>query len=151
MRDKVIDSARRLGLELDVRTLDHSTATVQDAADAVGCAAGEIAKSLVFVADGDPVMCIAAGGHRVDLDRLAGVLDVAAIRQASPDEVRAATGFAVGGVPPFGHDLPTVLDEALLAHGCVWAAAGDGHSLFSVDPRRLVACTGATVAAVAAA
>jgi len=151
MRDKVIDSARRLGLELDVRTLDHSTATVQDAADAVGCAAGEIAKSLVFVADGDPVLCIAAGSHRVDLDRLAGVLDVAAVRQASPDEVRAATGFAVGGVPPFGHDLPTVLDEALLAHGCVWAAAGDGHSLFSVDPRRLVDCTGATVAAVAAA
>jgi len=150
MRDKVIDSARRLGLELDVRTLDHSTATVQDAADAVGCAAGEIAKSLVFVADGDPVLCIAAGSHRVDLDRLAGVLDVAAVRQASPDEVRAATGFAVGGVPPFGHDLPTVLDEALLAHGCVWAAAGDGHSLFSVDPQRLVDCTGATVAAVAA-
>ena len=150
MRDKVIDSARRLGLEVDVRTLDHSTATVQDAADAVGCAAGEIAKSLVFVADGDPVMCIASGSHRVDLDRLAGVLDVAEIRQASPDEVRAATGFAVGGVPPFGHDLPTVLDERLLAHGCVWAAAGDGHSLFSVDPQRLVDCTGATVAPVAA-
>jgi prolyl-tRNA editing enzyme YbaK/EbsC (Cys-tRNA(Pro) deacylase) len=149
VRDKVIDSARRLGLDVDVRTLDRSTATVQDAADAVGCAAGEIAKSLVFVADGDPVLCIASGAHRVDLDRLAGVLDVAAVRQATPDEVRAATGFAVGGVPPFGHDIPTVLDETLLTHGCVWAAAGDGHSLFSVDPQRLVDCTGATVARVA--
>lgn len=149
MRDTVIDSARRLGLEVDVRRLDQSTATVGEAAKAVGCEPAEIAKSLVFVADGDPVLCIASGSHRVDLDLLAGVLDVAAVRQASPDEVRAATGYPVGGVPPFGHDLPAVLDETLLAHERVFAAGGDGHSLFAVDPRKLVECTGARVAAIA--
>lgn len=149
MRDTVIASARRLGLEVDVRRLEQSTATVGDAANAVGCEPAEIAKSLVFVADGDPVLCIASGSHRVDLDLLAGVLDVAEVRQASPDEVRAATGYPVGGVPPFGHDLPAVLDETLLAHDRVFAAGGDGHSLFAVDPRKLVECTGASVAAVA--
>ena len=116
MRDKVIETAKRLGLEVDVRRLDASTATVQEAADAVGCPAAQIAKSLVFVADGDPVLCIASGAHRVQTDRLADVLDVAEVRQATPEEVRAATGFSVGGVPPFGHGLPVVLDETLLDH-----------------------------------
>jgi prolyl-tRNA editing enzyme YbaK/EbsC (Cys-tRNA(Pro) deacylase) len=133
MREKVIDSAKRLGLDVEVKRLDASTATVQQAAEAVGCPAGQIAKSLVFVADGDPVLCIASGA-------LADVLDVAEVRQASPSEVRAATGFAVGGVPPFGHGLPVVLDEVLLEHELVWAAGGDGHSLFAVDPRELARC-----------
>lgn len=148
MREKVIDSARQLGLEVEVQRLPASTATVQDAAAAVGCPDAQIAKSLVFVADGDPVLCIASGCHRVNLGRLADVLDVAEIRQATADEVRAATGFAVGGVPPFGHGLPVVLDEALLAHREVWAAGGDGHSLFSVDPRELQRCTQASVAPI---
>ncbi len=78
----------------------------------------------MFVADGDPVLCIASGSHRVDPGRLADALDVAEVRQASPDEVRAATGFSVGGVPPFGHDLPVVFDESLLDHERVCAAAG---------------------------
>ncbi len=148
MRDKVIDAARELGLDVEVQTLDRSTATAQEAAGAVGCDESQIAKSLVFLADGDPVLCIASGAHRVDPSRLADVLDAAEITQASPDQVRAATGFAVGGVPPFGHGLPVVLDESLLRHEQVWAAAGDGHSLFAVDPRELVRCTGATVADV---
>ena len=115
VRDKVIESARRLGLEVDVRNLDSSTATVGEAAQAVGCEDAQIAKSLVFVCDGDPVVCIASGAHRVDTDLLADVFDCAEVRQASPDEVRAATGYSVGGVAPFGHDLPTVMDEDLLA------------------------------------
>lgn len=148
MRDKVIESARRLGLEVDVRNLDSSTATVGEAARAVGCQNAQIAKSLVFVCDGDPVVCIASGAHRVDVNRLAEVVDCAEVRQASPDEVRAATGYSVGGVAPFGHDLPTVMDEDLLEHDCVWAAAGDGHSLFEVNPRKLANCTGAQLARV---
>ncbi|MEK6228817.1 MAG: YbaK/EbsC family protein [Actinomycetota bacterium] len=148
MRQKVIDRARELGLEVDVRRLSGTTATVGDAARAVGCQEAEIAKSLVFVADGDPVLCIASGSHRVDLGRLADALDVAEVRQATPDEVRAATGFPVGGVPPFGHDLPVVFDESLLEHERVYAAGGDGHSLFEVDPGRLLECTGATPAPV---
>ena len=149
MRDKVIDSARRLGLEVDVQRLESSTRTVSEAATAVGCGEAEIAKSIVFVADGEPVLCIASGAHRVNTDKLAEALDVAELRQAAPDEVRAATGFPVGGVPPFGHDLTVVLDEALLAHDRVWAAGGDGHSLFAVDPRRLADCVSPTVAPIA--
>lgn len=148
MREKVIDRARQLGLEVDIRRLDESTATVAAAAAAVGCDDSRIAKSLVFIADGDPVLCIACGAHRVDTDRLADVLDVAEVRQATPDEVRAATGFSIGGVPPFGHDLPVVLDEALLAHESVWAAGGDSHCLFEVEVSRLAQCTSATVAAI---
>ena len=148
MRDKVIDSARALGLDVHVRRLPDSTATVAQAASAVGCPPERIAKSIVFVADGDPLLCIVSGARRVSVDSLADVLDVAEVRAASPNEVRAATGFAVGGVPPFGHGLPVVLDAALLEQESVWAAGGDGHSLFEVDPRVLVTCTGATVAAV---
>jgi prolyl-tRNA editing enzyme YbaK/EbsC (Cys-tRNA(Pro) deacylase) len=149
MRDKVIATARELGLELNVQSLENSTATAADAARAVGCNEAQIAKSLVFVCDGDPVLCIASGAHRVDLNRLADVFDCAEIRQAAPDEVTAATGYKVGGVPPFGHGLPVVLDEDLLSHELVWAAAGDGHSLFAISPKRLVECTGARVAAIA--
>ena len=149
VRDKVIDSARELGLRVDVRRLEGSTKTVPEAAAAVGCEEAEIAKSIVFIADGDPVVCIASGAHRIDLDKLAEALDVAEIRQAAADEVRAATGFAVGGVPPFGHGLPVVLDESLLEHDLVWAAGGDGHSLFAVDPRRLADCVSASIAPIA--
>ena len=73
---------------------------------------------------------------------------MAEVRQAAADEVRAATGFAIGGVPPFGHDLPVLFDEALLEHERVWAAAGDPHSLFEVDPRELARCVKARVVAV---
>jgi len=148
MRERVIDSARALGLQVEVRRLQESTATVEEAALAVGCPQSEIAKSLVFIADGDPVVCIASGSHRVDVERLADVLDVAEVRCATPDEVRAATGFSAGGVPPFGHGLPVVLDEVLLEHDLVWAAGGDGHSLFQIQPGRLGECTQAIIASV---
>jgi prolyl-tRNA editing enzyme YbaK/EbsC (Cys-tRNA(Pro) deacylase) len=148
MREKVVASARELGLEVDIQRLEVSTRTVEDAAQAVGCGASEIAKSLVFVCDGEPILCIASGEHRVDTDKLAEALDCAEVRQANPDEVRAATGFPIGGVPPFGHDLPVVVDEALLRHEQVWAAGGDGQSLFCVDPHELVSSTGAQVAPV---
>ena len=150
MRDKVIYGARELGLDVDVQRLESSTRTVGEAARAVGCQEGEIAKSIVFVCDGDPIVCVAAGSHRVDVDRVAEALDCAEVRQAAPDEVRAATGFSVGGVPPFGHGLPVVFDEDLLRHERVWAAGGDQHSLFSVDPRELVRCTAARVVPLAA-
>jgi prolyl-tRNA editing enzyme YbaK/EbsC (Cys-tRNA(Pro) deacylase) len=151
MRDRLAECARELGLELRVQRLEASTRTVRDAAEAVGCSEAEIAKSIVFVADGDPVVCVASGRHRIDTDKLADVLDVAEVRQAAADEVRAATGFAIGGVPPFGHDVPVLFDEALLDHERVWAAAGDPHSLFCVNPRELAECTRARVVAVGAA
>jgi len=106
MRSSLAECARELGLEVEVQRLEASTRTVKDAAVAVGCEEAEIAKSIVFVADGDPIVCVASGRHRIDPDKVADALDVAVVRQAAADEVRAATGFAIGGVPPFGHDLP---------------------------------------------
>ena len=120
-----------------MQRLNDSTRTVKDAAQAVGCDESEIAKSIVFVADGDPVVCVASGRHRIDTDKLADLLDVAEIRQAKADEVRAATGFAIGGVPPFGHDLPVVFDETLCGQDRVWAAGGDGNTLMAVEPKSL--------------
>jgi prolyl-tRNA editing enzyme YbaK/EbsC (Cys-tRNA(Pro) deacylase) len=148
VRDRLAECARDLGIEVHVQRLNDSTRTVKDAAQAVGCDESEIAKSIVFVADGDPVVCVASGRHRIDTDKLADLLDVAEIRQAKADEVRAATGFAIGGVPPFGHDLPVLFDEALLDHERVWAAAGDPHSLFEVDPRELAECIRARIVAL---
>lgn len=150
MREKLADRARDLGIALRVQRLESSTRTVKDAAAAVGADESEIAKAIVFIADGDPVLCIASGKHRIDTDKLADALDVAEVRQADAREVRAATGFAIGGVPPFGHDLPVVFDEELLRHERVWAAAGDPHSLFEADPRKLRECIGARVADVGA-
>jgi prolyl-tRNA editing enzyme YbaK/EbsC (Cys-tRNA(Pro) deacylase) len=148
MRDRLAECARQLGLQLHVQRLGASTRTVKDAAVAVGCEEAEIAKSIVFVADGDPVVCVASGRHRIDPQKLADALDVAEVRPAAAEEVRAATGFAIGGVPPFGHDLPVLFDESLLEHERVWAAAGDPHSLFAVDPRELARCVEARVVAV---
>jgi prolyl-tRNA editing enzyme YbaK/EbsC (Cys-tRNA(Pro) deacylase) len=145
VKESVILNARALGLDVEIQHLKSSTRTVSDAADAVGCEEAEIAKSIVFVADGDPVVCIASGAHRIDTAKLAEALDVAEVRQASAEEVRAATGFAIGGVPPFGHGLPVVFDKALLGHARVWAAAGDPHSLFCADPNELAGCTKAKV------
>jgi prolyl-tRNA editing enzyme YbaK/EbsC (Cys-tRNA(Pro) deacylase) len=148
MRDRLVQSARELGLEVQVRRLEASTRTVREAAVAVGCEEAAIAKSIVFVADGDPVVCVASGRHRIDTDKLADALDVAEVRQAAADEVRAATGFAIGGVPPFGHDLPVLFDESLLEHERVWVAAGDPNSLFSIDPQELASCVRARVVAI---
>jgi len=149
VRDRLAECARELGIRVQVQRLAASTRTVADAAVAVGCDEAEIAKSIVFVADGDPVVCVASGQHRVDTKKVADALDVAEVRQAAAEEVRAATGFAVGGVPPFGHDLPVLFDEALLRHPRVWAAAGDANSLFEVNPRELASCIRARVVALA--
>jgi prolyl-tRNA editing enzyme YbaK/EbsC (Cys-tRNA(Pro) deacylase) len=148
VRDRLADCARELGIEVQLQRLEASTRTVADAAVAVGCEEAEIAKSIVFVADGDPVVCVTSGQHRVDTDKVADALDVAEVRQAAAEEVRAATGFAIGGVPPFGHDLPVLFDEDLLRHRRVWAAAGDSHSLFEVDPRELARCIRARIVAL---
>jgi prolyl-tRNA editing enzyme YbaK/EbsC (Cys-tRNA(Pro) deacylase) len=151
MKDKVIQAARDLGLQVDVRTLDTPTRTVAEAAAAVGCENSQIAKTLIFVADGDPVMVVASGAHRVDLDVLADVFDVAQIRQASPEEVRVSTGYPVGGVSPLGCHLPIAFDETLLEYDCVFAAGGDGNTLFQVNPRLLADSLHAKVVRVAPA
>src|SRR5207248_10548080 len=148
MRSKVKEAARELGLDVELKTLDESTATVAEAAAALGCEPGQIAKAIVFVMDGEPVVVVASGSHRIDADKVCEALDCAEGRQASADEVRAATGFAIGGVPPIGHDLPVVFDSALLEYQVIYAAGGDGNTLFAVEPRRLAGCVHALIAPV---
>jgi prolyl-tRNA editing enzyme YbaK/EbsC (Cys-tRNA(Pro) deacylase) len=149
VKDKVIQAARDLGLEVEVRTLESPTRTVAEAAAAVGSEPAQIAKSLVFIADGDPVLVVASGGHRVDPELLAEIFDVAEIRQATADEVRVATGYPIGGVSPLGCHLPIAFDETLLEYDCVFAAGGDGNTLFQVNPRTLADALHARVVQVA--
>jgi Cys-tRNA(Pro) deacylase len=149
MKDKVVKAARDLGLKVDVKTLERPTRTVAEAAEAVGCDPAQIAKTLVFVADGDPVLVVASGAHRVDTEALCDIFDVAEVRQASPDEVRSATGYPVGGVSPLGCDgLSVAFDEDLLQYDVIYVAGGDGNTLFAVDPRTLAECVKAVVARV---
>jgi prolyl-tRNA editing enzyme YbaK/EbsC (Cys-tRNA(Pro) deacylase) len=125
-----------IGLDVEIQELSDSTRTAQEAADAVGAELGQIVKSLVFV-DGDgALLCLCAGDRRVDTGKLAP-----GARQAKPDEVREATGFAVGGVPPLGHDRPvrTVVDESLRRFETLWCAGGTPHAVFSVETEGLLA------------
>src|SRR3954452_9927277 len=145
MREKVIEAARKLGLEIEVRTLDTPTRTADEAAAAVGVDKSQIARSLVFLADGEPILAVVSGAQRVDPDALALSCDCAVIEKASPDDVRAATGFGVGGIPPFGLDLPVLFDETLLEQERIWAAGGDGNTLFEVDPKVLAEAIAARV------
>jgi prolyl-tRNA editing enzyme YbaK/EbsC (Cys-tRNA(Pro) deacylase) len=148
MRSKVKEAARELGLDIQLKTLSDSTATVAQAAAAVGCEPGQIAKSIVFVMDGEPVVVVASGRHRIDSDKVCIALDCAEGRQATPEEVRAATGFSRGGVPPIGHGLPVVFDSALLDYERIYAAGGDANTLFEVGPRALAGSVHALVAPV---
>src|SRR2546423_11669739 len=120
------------GLDVDVRGFPESTRTAAEAASAIGCDVAQIVKSLVFDAGGTPTMVLVDGASRVDEQRLARELDVDLVRRADPDAVRAATGYAIGGVPPFGHatPVPVLVDPGLLEHDVVWAAAGTPNTVF---------------------
>ncbi len=137
---------------LQVRTFSESTRTADEAARAVGCEVGQIVKSLVFVADGAPVLALVGDDRRLDVDALRAALGAAEVRRADADEVRAATGFSIGGVPPFGHRRPlrTVMDDGLHEHDVVWAAAGTPNHVFAIAPEELATRAGAEVAAVGA-
>jgi len=148
MNERVMTAARELGLQVDMTTFESPTRTVDEAAAAVGCEPRQIAKSIVFVLDGDPVVAVLSGAKRVDVDGLCSVMDCVEARPATPEEVRAATGFAPGGVPPFSHGLPVVIDRDLLEVGEVWAAGGDGNTVFAVNARMLAVCTQAIVAPI---
>jgi len=134
---KVQERLRERGLEIEVRELTHSTRTAAEAAAAVGVETGQIVKSLVFAPPaGEPVLVLCAGDRRVDTASLGH-----GWRTATPTEVRAKTGFAIGGVPPIGHDVPlrTIVDESLRRFETVWFAAGTPNAVFSVRTDDLVA------------
>jgi len=124
-----------------------------EAARAVGTTVAQIVKSLVFVADGRLVLALASGQNRVDLHKLARLAGAARIEKAAPEAVREATGFSIGGVPPVGHAaaLPVFVDETLLRHQVVYAAAGTPHAVFAVSPHALVRATQGVVGDLAEA
>lgn len=137
--DRFLEAARVLGHPVDVRRFPQGTKTAEDAARAIGCDVGQIVKSLVFVTGDRPVLALTSGANRVDTARLAELAGAADARRASPEEARAATGYAVGGTPPFGHPerVRTFIDRDLLLHEEVWAAAGTPDSVFRTTPAEL--------------
>jgi len=140
------------GMTTTVRHLPDAVRTAKAAADALGITPAEIANSLVFAADaGDgsaptPLLVLSSGGHRVDLVKVAEHLESPPLRQATPEEVRAWTGFAIGGVAPVGHLMPlrTVIDVSLARFPVVWAAAGHSHSVFATTYADLIILTAGT-------
>lgn len=121
------------------------TRTAVDAARAVGCEVGQIVKSLVFVAGSEPFLALTSGPNRADTERLSQLLGGVPVRRADPEEARRATGFAIGGTPPFGHprQLRVLCDRDLLGYEEVWAAAGTPSAVFAIRPEDLLRASGA--------
>ena len=132
--------------EFEVRQFPEGTRTADDAARAIGCGLGQIVKSLVFSAAGRPVVALVSGSNRLDPARLATVAGEP-VGKADAETTRVATGFAIGGVPPFGHlrELPVFIDRDLLGYDLVWAAAGRPDSVFAIAPARLVEVSAGSV------
>jgi prolyl-tRNA editing enzyme YbaK/EbsC (Cys-tRNA(Pro) deacylase) len=153
--DRVRQGLARAGLDPGlVRELPADTSTAETAAQAVGAPLGSIVKSLIFIADGSPLLVLVAGDRRADVKRLRAELGLSKkrMRIATPDEVLAATGFEVGGVPPVGHQAPlhTLIDASLGRFEMLWAAAGSGHAVFPIAYTQLLAVTGGQVLEFAA-
>jgi prolyl-tRNA editing enzyme YbaK/EbsC (Cys-tRNA(Pro) deacylase) len=148
-----VASALRAGSATgEIRELDDSARTAVEAAAALGVPVGAIVKSLVFTADGAPVLVLASGDHQVDTTIVATTLGLEQVKRADADTVRAATGFAIGGVAPVGHPapLPTVIDIHLATFDVIWAAAGTPHTVFATSYDELLRLTAGAPAAVAA-
>ena len=145
--ERVRAALEALSLDCEIVTLPGSTRTAAEAAAAVGCTVGEIAKSLVFRAGEGAVVAIMSGDHRLDTGKLGAALGQN-VSRADADFVRAATGYAIGGVPPLGHatPVPVFMDAGLFRFERIWAAAGSPFSVFAVEPARLRDAGGATVA-----
>ncbi|WP_405798388.1 YbaK/EbsC family protein [Streptomyces sp. NBC_01506] len=147
---RFVEALRELGLDDlpgQVRTFPDATRTAAEAAAAIGCGLSEIVKSLIFEADGVPVLVLMDGASRVDVERVRQELGAGAVTRARADLVRETTGYAIGGVPPFGHRTRTrvLADRGLLDHDVVWAAAGTPHTVFPMDPKSVVSYAGGTL------
>lgn len=147
---RVAAALQAAGISAAPVALSASARTAAEAAAALGIAVGQIASSLVFAADDVPVLVLASGAHRVDTDKVAALVGAAAVRRASPDLVRSATGFAIGGVAPVGHPQPlrTLVDHTLARYDVLWAAAGHPRVVFPTTFDELVRMTGGALADV---
>jgi prolyl-tRNA editing enzyme YbaK/EbsC (Cys-tRNA(Pro) deacylase) len=142
-----------MGIDTQVVEFEQATRTAQDAADAIGCDVGQIVKSLIFRSQsGQGVLVLTSGSNRVDEQRVRDLIGEP-LGKADADFVRAATGYAIGGVPPFGHagQLSTYIDEDFLQYETIWAAAGTPNAVFSLTPDELVSHSGGRLAAVSEA
>ncbi|MFD9506093.1 YbaK/EbsC family protein [Streptomyces mirabilis] len=130
-----------------IRRFPDATRTADEAAAAIGCELSQICKSLIFAADGVPVLVLMDGASRVDVELVRRELGVQKVTRARVELVRETTGYAIGGVPPFGHRTRTrvLADRSLLDHDVVWAAAGTPYTVFPMDPKTLVAHAGGTL------
>ena len=145
---RVVEAARALGLEITTRRFPEGTKTAQDAANAIGVLVGQIVKSLVFAVDGEIVMAYVSGANQLDEKKLAAAAGGVKCSRVDADAVREATGFPIGGVPPFGHStqLRVFVDPDLLQYDEVWAAAGTWNDVFPIAPDDLFRASGAVVA-----
>lgn len=134
------EALTELGLTVEVRSFPEGTRTAAEAAAAVGCDLAQIVKSLIFTADREPVLVLVDGAARVDVERVRAELGATTVGRADAALVRETTGYAIGGVPPFGHRTRTrvLADRGLLAHDAVWAAAGTPHAVFRLAPASLI-------------
>jgi Cys-tRNA(Pro) deacylase len=137
---RVITAAREAGLEITTRRFPEGTKTAADAAAAIGVVVGQIVKSLVFGVDNEIVMALVSGSNQLDEKKLAAAAGGAKCSRVDADAVRAATGYPIGGVPPFGHStqLRVFVDPDLLQYDEVWAAAGTWNDNFGADPNDIV-------------
>ena len=138
---KVAEAANALGLEINVTEFEVSTRTAEEAADAVGCTVGQIVKSLLFIVLDQPTMVLVSGENRLDEKKLAALCGVGRkqVKRCDADTTRKATGFAIGGVPPFGHAnvIPVYIDKDLTRYDTLWAAAGTPNAVFEITPQVL--------------
>lgn len=145
------EHVRAAGLAAQVRELPDSARTAVEAAAALGCEVGAIGSSLLFLADGEPLLVMTSGRHRVDLGLLTEAVDAKSVAMAPAATVREVTGQAIGGVAPVGHPAPvrTVIDAALRDYDIVWTAGGTPHTVMPLSFAELVALTGGEVVVVA--
>jgi prolyl-tRNA editing enzyme YbaK/EbsC (Cys-tRNA(Pro) deacylase) len=150
--ERVLAALRAGGASGEIRELDDSARTALEAANALDVPVGAIVKSLIFTADGAPVLILASGDHQVDTSAVAGELGVDRVKRADADLVRVATGFPIGGVAPVAHPAPlrTVVDRHLGTFAVLWAAAGTPHTVFPTTYDELLRLTGGTPADIAA-
>ena len=144
---QVVEAGRTLGVEVHPREFPDSTRTAADAALAIGVDLGQIVKSLVFCVDGEVVVALVSGDNLLDEKKLAEVAGGERAWREDAETVRDATGFPVGGVPPFGHREPLriFVDEDLMTYDELWAAAGTPHCNFAITPNDLLRATGGRI------
>ncbi|KWX00306.1 prolyl-tRNA synthetase [Carbonactinospora thermoautotrophica] len=148
--ERVAKALAEAGARGQVKELDGSARTAAEAAAQLGCEVGAIVKSLVFEADGEPLLILTSGGHQVDTARVAADHGFTEVKRADPEFVREHTGFPIGGVAPLGHPKPlrTLIDVALKRYDEVWAAAGHPYAVFPTTFDELARITGGTPAEV---